>query len=54
MTGDLEGEAVLDLSFSGALQPVAGTDDVERVPGSTTVTGTVTSGDGVYVVDITL
>lgn len=54
MSGDIEGEAVLDLMFSGALQPLAGTEDVERVPGTTTVTGTVTSGDGVYVVDLSI
>ncbi len=54
MTGDIEGEAVLDLTFSGALQPLAGTEDVERVPGTTMVTGTVTSGDGVYVVDLSI
>jgi hypothetical protein len=54
MTGDIEGEATLDLTFSGALQPVVGSDDVERVPGTTTVTGTVTAGDGAYVVDITI
>jgi len=54
MTGDIEGEAVLSLTFSGALRPIPGTEDVERVPGTTTVTGTVTSGDGVYMVDLSI
>ncbi len=54
MTGGLEGEATLTLTFTGMLQAV-GTTGVERVPGSTHVTGTVTStGDGLYNVDVTL
>ena len=54
MTGGIEGEAVLNLTFSGALRPITGTDDVERIPGMPTVTGTVTSGDGMYVVDLSI
>lgn len=53
MTGDIEGEAELDLTFSGTLQD-DGTGKVIRVPGTTTVTGTATSGDGTYVVDLTI
>jgi hypothetical protein len=51
--GDLEGEVELDLVMSGNLQPGAG-DTVVRVPGSTSVSGTATSGDGVFEVNITL
>lgn len=54
MSGDVEGEAALNLSFAGELQE-SGTGDVERVPGTTTVTGTVTTpDDGSFVVDVTL
>lgn len=53
MEGDLEGEATLTLTFSGAIQN-DGTGKVRRVPGSTTVTGTATSGDGTFDVNITL
>lgn len=53
MTGDLEGDVTLDLSFSGMLQGTS-QQDVTRVPGSTTVTGTATSGDGLYDVNLTL
>lgn len=54
MSGDLAGEATLDLTFAGALQPDGG-GGVEREPGTTTVTGTVTTADdGSFVVDVTL
>lgn len=54
MDGDLEGVAELDLTFSGQLQE-DGAGGVERVPGTTTVTGTATTDDdGVFDVDITL
>jgi len=52
MVGDIVGDMVLDLTFAGTLQ-AQGTG-VIRAPGSTTVTGTATSGDGVYDVQITL
>lgn len=52
MTGDLEGTATLNLTFTGVLQDMAGT--VIRMPGTTNITGTATSGDGTYNVDITL
>ncbi len=54
MSGDLEGEAVIDLTFAGELQDDGG-GGVERVPGTTAVTGTVsTPDDGSFVVDVTL
>lgn len=52
MTGDIVGDATLNLTFAGTLQ-AQGTG-VIRAPGTTTVTGTATSGDGVYDVSITL
>lgn len=52
MTGSLEGDADLSLSFTGTLMPVG--QDTVRVPGMTTVTGTATSGDGVFEVALTL
>ncbi len=53
MTGDLEGDVALDLTMSGN---IAGTSaaDVHRVSGSTTITGTATSGDGTYEIDLTI
>lgn len=54
MTGDLEGDATLNLTIAGSIADGGG-GDVVRVPGSTTVTGTATNADGgVYDVDITL
>ena len=55
LTGDdLAGELTLDLTFSGAMMGT-GQADVARAPGSTTVTGTATNGDGgVYDVNVTL
>jgi len=52
MTGDLVGDATLDLTFSGMLQ--AEGSGVIRKPGTTTVTGTASTGDGVYDVQLTL
>ncbi|NOK21282.1 hypothetical protein [Corallococcus carmarthensis] len=52
MTGDLEGSVTLDLALTGELED-DGTGQVRRTPGSTRVTGTATSGDGVYTVDVT-
>ncbi len=58
MRGDIEGEASLNLTFSGKLMPdPANPGDATktiRVPGMTTVTGTATSGDGTFEVDLTL
>lgn len=53
MTGDIEGTATLNLTFTGKLMD-AGGGVVVRVPGMTHVTGTAVSGDGTYDVDITL
>lgn len=51
--GDIEGEVELDLAMAGAIQDGGG-GLVVRVPGTTTVTGTATSGDGLYTVEVTL
>jgi hypothetical protein len=53
MKGDIEGQATLSLMFSGAIQN-DGTGKVVRVPGSTMVTGTATSGDGTYEVSLSI
>ncbi len=53
MTGDIDGTATLNLTFSGKLMD-AGGGKVVRVPGMTHVTGSAVSGDGTYAVDITL
>lgn len=52
--GDIKGSVTLNLAFTGTLQANA-TDAkiVERKPGTTHITGTATSGDGVYNVDVT-
>jgi len=47
MTGDLQGDVTLSLTFMGTL--MAGpSNTVERAPGTTTVTGTATQGNGTY------
>ena len=54
MDGALKGSVTLALTFSGELQ--ANADDpakVERKPGTTHITGTATSGDDTYAVDVT-
>lgn len=53
MTGDLSGEVVLDLAFSGLIES-DGAGGTRRKAGSTTVTGTATSGGGTYTVETTL
>jgi hypothetical protein len=53
MTGDLEDEVILNLQLSGAIED-DGTGKVRRKAGSTTVTGTATSGDDTYDVNVTL
>jgi len=50
--GDLEGDVVLNLSMSGNLQAVG--SGTQRAAGTTTVTGTATSGEGVYMVNVRL
>jgi hypothetical protein len=53
MRGDLEGEITLNLMFSGMLKD-DGTGKVIRAPGTTTVSGTATSGDGTYDVNLSI
>jgi hypothetical protein len=53
LTGDIKAYVTLDLTFSGTLMS-GGNSTVVRVPGSTHVTGTATSGDGVYMVDLSI
>ncbi len=53
MSGSVEGTATLNLSITGMIVD-DGTGKVIRAPGTTRVTGTATSGDGVFDVDITL
>ena len=52
MDGDLEGKVDLNLTFTGLLMPLG--NGTTRVPLMTHVTGTATSGDGMYMVDVTL
>ena len=52
ISGDISGDVTLALTMSGAIQD-DGNGDVIRVPGSTTISGTATSGDGLYTVAIT-
>jgi hypothetical protein len=52
MTGMLQGDVMLNLSFTGDLQAGTGTK-VERKPGTTHITGTATSKYGTYNVDVT-
>jgi hypothetical protein len=53
LRGDIDGEVELALTFGGDLAD-AGGGAVDRVPGTTTITGTATSGDGLYEVAVTL
>lgn len=54
MAGDLEGEVTLNLTFDGQIRAVAGsTEDIERVPGTTHITGTAVSKAGTFNVDVT-
>lgn len=53
LSGDIEGTVTLDLTFDGLTEDI-GNGDVGRVVGSTSVTGTATSGDGLYEVDLTI
>ena len=53
MTGDIEGNAELNLSFTGKLMS-NGAGGTTRVPLMTTVTGTAKSGDGTYEVNLSL
>ena len=53
MSGDLTGTVTLDLTITGELMD-DGTGKVVRKPGTTTVTGTATDGNGMYMVNVTL
>jgi len=53
LTGDIKGDVTLDLTFTGTLMS-GSNNTVVRVPGSTHVTGTATSGGGMYMVDVTI
>jgi hypothetical protein len=54
MTGELEGTVTVSITFSGELQPTAADPTkVERKPGTTHITGTATSGEGKYEIDVT-
>ena len=52
MTGELSGQVTLSLTFAGELQSGAGMS-VERKPGTTHITGSATSPNGTYAVDVT-
>jgi hypothetical protein len=53
MAGDIKGDATLDITFTGTLQDSGGT--VVRVPGSTTVTGSLTTpNDGLFMIELTI
>jgi hypothetical protein len=51
LSGDIKGDVELDLQITGTLMS-GSNNTVVRVPNTTHVTGTATSGDGVYMVDI--
>jgi hypothetical protein len=54
MSGDLQGDVTLNVTFNGDLQPVAsGSMQIQRKPGTTHITGTATSTYGTYAVDLT-
>jgi hypothetical protein len=53
MTGDLLGTVTLSLSFSGELENDGG-GGIRRTLGATNVSGTATSGNGTYVVELTI
>lgn len=52
MTGELAGQVNLKIVFTGTLQSGGG-NIVQRKPGTTRITGTATSGPGVYTIDVT-
>jgi hypothetical protein len=53
LEGDIDADVTLNLMMSGTLQDVGG-GATGRAPGTTTITGTATSGDGLYEVNVTL
>jgi len=55
LSGDLKGTLALEVTFSGTLMACTAPCMVQRVPGSTHVTGTATNNDGgVYMIDLTI
>ena len=52
MTGELAGQITLKIAFTGTLQS-GPNSTVIRKPGSTRITGTCTSGPGIYNIDVT-
>jgi hypothetical protein len=52
MSGDLSGSVTLNLAFTGTTEYDSSTHIVSRKLGTTHIIGTVTSGDGVYQVDL--
>jgi hypothetical protein len=52
MTGALKGTVNLSVTFTGSLE-ADDAGNVERKPGSTHITGTATSGNGTYAIDLT-
>jgi len=50
LSGDIESDADFNLMLSGNIEDSGG--DVIRSPGTLAITGTVTSGDGTYDVDV--
>jgi hypothetical protein len=53
VSGEVEGEATFSLSLSGGIQEDPDNPGiVVREPGTLAITGTVTSGDGLYTVDV--
>jgi hypothetical protein len=52
MTGAQTGDLALNVTFTGTIQAGSGST-VQRVPGSTHVTGTATSKYGTYTIDVT-
>lgn len=54
MSGTVTGTVSLNVSFTASLQPSGdGGTQVERKPGTTHITGTATSGNGTFSIDIT-
>jgi hypothetical protein len=53
LTGDIIGDVVLNLAITGTMAD-GGSGTVIRAPGTTTITGTATQGDGVYNVNVTI
>lgn len=54
MTGELEGAVTINVTMAGQLESMSGMGSrLQRVPGTTRITGTVTSSYGTYNVDVT-